>query len=184
MLTNVSHGDRSGHVDLASLGCAPIKKEGGSFIRGTQESDRAAPLAFTEIEVRAGAVLLKHENVLEHPRLPLRCLSNRSRDRIRKRSPHHPIRHRCNIHHSILPLSTTQVQGIVGTGILPRCCHKSLAPFTENEKTLAIIAPQNFRRQRSWRLGKRLTVIRPYRNFGAFCSLAERTENASLCQSE
>ena len=34
-------------------------------------------------------------------RLLLRCLSNRSRDRIRKRSPRHPIRHRCKIHYSI-----------------------------------------------------------------------------------
>jgi hypothetical protein len=36
-----------------------------------------------------------------YSRLLLRCLSNRSRDRIRKRSPHHPIRHRCKIHYSI-----------------------------------------------------------------------------------
>jgi hypothetical protein len=33
------------------------KKEGGSLIRGTQESDWAAALAPAEIEVRAGAVL-------------------------------------------------------------------------------------------------------------------------------
>jgi hypothetical protein len=33
------------------------KKEGGSFVRGTQESDWATPLAPAEIEVRAGAVL-------------------------------------------------------------------------------------------------------------------------------
>ena len=34
------------------------KKEGGSLVRGTQESDRAAPLALTTHEVRSGAVLL------------------------------------------------------------------------------------------------------------------------------
>ena len=33
------------------------KKEGGSLVRGTQESDRTASLAPAEIEVRAGAVL-------------------------------------------------------------------------------------------------------------------------------
>ena len=33
------------------------KKEGGSLVRGTQESDRVASLASAETEVRAGAVL-------------------------------------------------------------------------------------------------------------------------------
>jgi len=33
------------------------KEEGGSAVRGTQEPDRAAPLASAEIEVRARAVL-------------------------------------------------------------------------------------------------------------------------------
>jgi hypothetical protein len=37
--------------------CTAAKKEGGSLIRGTQESDWAAALAPAEIEVRAGAVL-------------------------------------------------------------------------------------------------------------------------------
>ena len=37
--------------------CTAPKKEGGSLIRGTEESDRAAALAPAEIEVRAGAVL-------------------------------------------------------------------------------------------------------------------------------
>jgi hypothetical protein len=44
---------------------------------------------------------IKHENFLGCSRLLLRCLSNRSRDRIRKRSPPHPIRHRCKVHYSI-----------------------------------------------------------------------------------
>ena len=33
------------------------KKEGGSLVRGTEESDRIAALAFAQTEVRAGAVL-------------------------------------------------------------------------------------------------------------------------------
>jgi hypothetical protein len=37
--------------------CTATKKEGGSLVRGTKESDRAASLAPAEIEVRAGAVL-------------------------------------------------------------------------------------------------------------------------------
>jgi hypothetical protein len=31
--------------------CTAAKKEGGSLVRGTQESDRSAPLAPAEIEV-------------------------------------------------------------------------------------------------------------------------------------
>jgi hypothetical protein len=38
--------------------CTAAKKEGGSLIRGTEESDRAAALAPAEIEVRAEAVFL------------------------------------------------------------------------------------------------------------------------------
>jgi hypothetical protein len=37
--------------------CTAAKKEGGSLVRGTKESDRAASLAPAETEVRAGAVL-------------------------------------------------------------------------------------------------------------------------------
>ena len=37
--------------------CTAAKKEGGSFVRGTEESDRAAPLAPAEVEIREGAVL-------------------------------------------------------------------------------------------------------------------------------
>ena len=37
--------------------CTAAEKEGGSVVRGTQESDRASPLAPAEAEVRAGAVL-------------------------------------------------------------------------------------------------------------------------------
>jgi hypothetical protein len=44
---------------------------------------------------------IKHKNFLGCSRLLLRCLSNRSRDHIRKRSPPHPIRHRCKVHYSI-----------------------------------------------------------------------------------
>jgi hypothetical protein len=51
------------------------KEEGGSLIRGTQESDWAAALAPAEIEVRAGAVLPgsgspKHQAAHALPQLP------------------------------------------------------------------------------------------------------------------
>jgi hypothetical protein len=37
--------------------CSAPKKEGGSLVRGTQESDRTASLAPAQTEIRAGAVL-------------------------------------------------------------------------------------------------------------------------------
>src|ERR1700686_5235715 len=37
--------------------CPAAKKEGGSLVRGTEESDRAASLALAQAEVRARAIL-------------------------------------------------------------------------------------------------------------------------------
>jgi hypothetical protein len=51
--------------------------------------------------VKKPARQIKYENFIGRSRLLLQCLSNRSRGRIRKRSPPHPIRHRCKTHCSI-----------------------------------------------------------------------------------
>ena len=49
---------RTGAGEHATVrSCPTAKKESGSLVRGTQESDRGASLAPAEIEVRAGAVL-------------------------------------------------------------------------------------------------------------------------------
>jgi hypothetical protein len=96
--------------------------------------------------VRNPARQIKHENFLGCSRLLLLCLSNRLRDRIRKRSPAHPIRHRCKIHYSISCHFPRRRCRERGHRYFPQVSSYVFAPFTGNEKNVAIIAPQHVRK--------------------------------------